>query len=150
MISARNDPTVWAEGLEPVYQKCLSQFFASMLPYLLSILWNIMALIIFLFPMYVNAWILIFYNTFLILWKCYSNFLIIQWFICRYYYYYSFSPVLSFSIYFMSQKNPQFGISPALFQSGCHVTVRMSCALGRLIKYTIHWRVSMTERFINL
>ena len=25
LISARNDPTVWAEGLEPAYQKFLSQ-----------------------------------------------------------------------------------------------------------------------------
>ena len=38
LISARNDPTVWAEGLEPTYQKFLSQVSASKLACLLSIL----------------------------------------------------------------------------------------------------------------
>ena len=38
LISARNDPTVWAEGLEPTFQKFLSQVSSSKLACLLSIL----------------------------------------------------------------------------------------------------------------
>ena len=38
LLNARNDPTVWAEGLEPTYQKFLSEVSASKLACILSIL----------------------------------------------------------------------------------------------------------------
>ena len=38
LLTSRNDPTVWAEGLEPAYQKFLSQISNSKLACILSIL----------------------------------------------------------------------------------------------------------------
>ena len=54
LISARNDPTVWAEAFEPTYQKFLSQVSASKLACILSILQNIMALIKFPYYWYIK------------------------------------------------------------------------------------------------